>query len=69
MWAIQRIAGERLYTVGWFDPHGQWIAHRDFDTSEDAARYIHWLNGGDSREAFYDGDADLRRLVERRGRQ
>jgi hypothetical protein len=69
MWAIVRTPGDQLYTVGYYNPRGEFVAHRDFETSDDAARFIHWLNGGDSREGFFDGDADLRRMVKRRGQQ
>ena len=50
--------GTRLYTVGYYIPSShpeygpQWESHCDFNSADTAARYIHWLNGGNSLEAF-----------------
>jgi hypothetical protein len=49
---------KRFYTVGYFMPNGKWEGHRDFDSKDEAARYIHWLNGGDSHEAFFESKED-----------
>ena len=35
-----------LYTVGFFDPDGKWQAESDWSTKEEAARRVHYLNGG-----------------------
>lgn len=35
-----------LWTVGFYDPHGCWNPESDHDNPEDAARRVHWLNGG-----------------------
>jgi len=35
-----------LYTVGFYDPNGKWIAESDHTSSESAAQRVHWLNGG-----------------------
>lgn len=35
-----------LWTVGFFDPDGKWIPESDHDNKEDAARQVHFLNGG-----------------------
>jgi hypothetical protein len=37
-----------LWTVGFFDPKGNWIPESDHGTSEEAAIRAHWLNGGDT---------------------
>ena len=55
MWIIIQSRGEQLYTVGHYAPEGTFIPLRDFSLAEEAARYIHWLNGGNSQEAFYEG--------------
>ena len=34
-----------LWTVGFYDPTGKWIAESDQSTSEDAAKRVAWLNG------------------------
>jgi hypothetical protein len=36
----------QLYTVGFYDPNGKWISESDYDTSEEAAKRVHYLNGG-----------------------
>lgn len=36
-----------LYTVGFFDPRdNEWHTDSDHDIREDAAKRVHWLNGG-----------------------
>jgi hypothetical protein len=34
-----------LWTVGFYDPQGEWIAESDHETTESAAERVHWLNG------------------------
>jgi len=41
-----------LYTVGHYDPKGNWIAESDHNSSGDAAMRVHYLNGG--RESIRD---------------
>lgn len=35
-----------LYTVGFYDPNGKWIPESDHNESEEAAKRVHYLNGG-----------------------
>lgn len=35
-----------LYTVGFYSPDGKFIAESDWKTADDAARRVHYLNGG-----------------------
>lgn len=35
-----------LWTVGFYDPKGKWEPESDHDTSEDAAKRVRYLNGG-----------------------
>ena len=35
-----------LWTVGFFDPLGNWNSESDQDSSEEAAKRVHYLNGG-----------------------
>lgn len=35
-----------LWTTGFYDPEGKWHADEDFDSSEQAAKRVHYLNGG-----------------------
>lgn len=34
-----------LWTVGFYDPDGEWQPESDWDTKEEAANRVHWLNG------------------------
>ncbi len=34
-----------LWTVGFYDPSGDWHTDSDHGSSEDAARRVAWLNG------------------------
>ena len=46
---------DKLYTVciaGSNDRGSDYVSLADFDKLDEAARYIHWLNGGNSLEAF-----------------
>lgn len=35
-----------LFTVGFYDPGGEWQAESDHSTREAAAERVHYLNGG-----------------------
>lgn len=35
-----------LWTVGFYDPQGVFQSESDHDSKEEAARRVHWLNGG-----------------------
>ena len=37
-----------LYTVGFYNPDGKWIPESDYDTKEEAAKRVHYLNGSHS---------------------
>lgn len=37
-----------LWTVGFFDPRGEWISESDHGSAEEAAARVHYLNGGDA---------------------
>ena len=34
-----------LWTVGFYSPDGKWHPESDYDTKEEAAERVHWLNG------------------------
>lgn len=36
----------QLYTVGFYDPLGKWIAETDWNSRDEAAARVHYLNGG-----------------------
>lgn len=35
-----------LYTVGFYGPDDKWNTDSDWNTKEDAAKRVHYLNGG-----------------------
>ena len=35
-----------LYTVGFYDPSGKWHADSDYTGRDEAAKRVHYLNGG-----------------------
>ena len=35
-----------LWTVGFYDPKGNWVPESDWDDKDRAAERVHWLNGG-----------------------
>ena len=45
MWVYQRTEGN-LYSVGFYRPDGTWIPESDYNDREQAARRVHFLNGG-----------------------
>lgn len=36
----------QLWTVGFYDPNGKWQAESDHNEQEEAAKRVHFLNGG-----------------------
>ena len=49
MWVYicsERSSYHSLYTVGFYDPKGEWQPESDHGTKEDAAARVHYLNGG-----------------------
>ena len=39
----------QLYTVGFYDPQGEWQPEGDYSTKEEAADRVAYLNGGEKR--------------------
>lgn len=39
-----------LWTVGFYNPQGNWISESDYDTPEEAAGRVNWLNGGHKKQ-------------------
>jgi len=35
-----------LWTVGFYDPNGEWVPESDHKSPEEAAERVHYLNGG-----------------------
>ena len=44
-----------LFTVGFYDPSGRWQPESDHGSKDEAARRVHYLNGG---KAIHDIDED-----------
>jgi len=38
---------EILFTVGFYDPNGKWNPESDHESADEAAKRVHYLNGGD----------------------
>ena len=38
-----------LFTVGFYDPKGIWHADSDHSSRDDAAKRVHFLNGGEPK--------------------
>lgn len=36
-----------LWTVGFYDPEGKWHPDSDYNDREEAAKRVHYLNGGE----------------------
>lgn len=45
---VYRKSEQYLWTVGYYDPHGNWYPVSDHETEELAQQRVHYLNGGDS---------------------
>jgi len=45
MWVYERTE-PGVYTVGYYDPDGKWHTDADYATREEAAKMVHYLNGG-----------------------
>lgn len=43
---VYRQSEANLWTVGYYSPEGKWIAESDHASPEEAAKRVHWLNGG-----------------------
>ena len=41
------IGKNQSWTVGFYDPKGEWHTESNYDTSVKAAERVHYLNGGD----------------------
>lgn len=46
MW-VYILSEARMWTVGFYAPDGTWHTDSDWPTREQAARQVHYLNGGD----------------------
>ena len=46
MYVYIRAKGEPLFVVGFYDPNGEWQPESDHTNREEAAKRVHYLNGG-----------------------
>jgi hypothetical protein len=51
MYVYRKSRHEQLYTVGFYDPSGAWEPESDHRTEDAAAARVHYLNGGEERQA------------------
>jgi hypothetical protein len=47
---IYRQTEPQLWTVGYYDPGGQWHPESDHSSPAEAAARVHYLNGGSATE-------------------
>lgn len=47
-----------LYTVGFYDPSGKWKSESNHSDKEEAAKRVHWLNGGQEESDRPSGEFD-----------
>lgn len=45
-WVYLKSKHEPLWTVGFYKPDGEWEPESDHESSEEAAKRVHYLNGG-----------------------
>jgi len=57
MWVYIRSEPD-LWTVGFYEPNGQWHAESDYGTTTEAAARVAWLNGGGTEDGW-PPDADM----------
>jgi hypothetical protein len=48
VWVFQQTErGEHpLWTVGYYEPKGEWVPESDHESADKAAARVHYLNGG-----------------------
>lgn len=46
---VYRQTEPSLYTVGYYMPTGEWVSESDWPNTIEAARRVHWLNGGSTQ--------------------
>jgi hypothetical protein len=45
-WVYRYFSGAGCYTVGFYSPDGEWHPESDHASGDDAAKRVHYLNGG-----------------------
>lgn len=45
---IDHVPGKPWYEVGYYEPNKRWYTESAHDTSEEAVKRVHYLNGGKS---------------------
>jgi hypothetical protein len=46
IWVYLESRPNGLWTVGFYSPDGEWHPQTDYDSEEEAAKRVHYLNGG-----------------------
>lgn len=52
MYVYVRNEEENTYSVGFYDPGGQWHVESELPNDKAAANRVHWLNGGQKPKAI-----------------
>jgi hypothetical protein len=60
---IYKRSEPRLWTVGAYAPEGAWIPESDHSSPDEAARRVHYLNGGESLSALEKENEALRQQI------
>jgi hypothetical protein len=50
---VYKQTDEKQWTVGYYDPKGEWRAETTHDNFRSAAQRVHYLNGGEVQGAGY----------------
>lgn len=50
MYIYREVERNRVWTVGFYDPKGEWHPESDWDSPEKAAERVNYLNGGKKKE-------------------
>ena len=48
----------KLWTVGFYKPDGEWMPEGDYDTPEEAATRVNYLNGGHGDNLAEEADGE-----------
>lgn len=56
---IYKKTGKQVFTVGYYDPGGKFVTETVHTEKDDAAKRIHYLNGGVNPELFGQVIGDL----------
>lgn len=62
---VYRMSKPNLFTVGFYAPTGKWMPERDYGMRIDAARRVHYLNGGGPDDIIEDILEDILKILKK----